>query len=59
MHESVAELLGVVRLEGEVPTPEQRGPAEQIVRHIPGVQAANNALLVAVSEPVLTGPIED
>ena len=41
---SIEALLGLVRLRGQVRTPEQRELAAQIARHVLGVQAVNNAL---------------
>ena len=41
---SVEAILGLVHLRGRVGTPEQRAGAAEVARHVPGVQAINNAL---------------
>ena len=53
-------ILGLVHLRGRVPAQEQRELAAQLVRHVIGVQAVNNALRV---DPALnraaTVPVEE
>jgi osmotically-inducible protein OsmY len=47
----VISLLGVVTLQGVVPTPEVKDWAEQIARRVPGVRTVINALEVRPPEP--------
>ncbi len=53
---AVDAILGLVHLRGRVGTPEQRALAAEVARHVPGVQAINNALEVtaAMTEHVET-----
>ena len=55
----VVAVLGLVRLEGHVATPDQRALAAQITRHVPGVQAVNNALKVDSPARTPTVQVED
>lgn len=52
---SVRAMLGLVRLQGRVPDAQQRELAAQVARHVAGVQAVDNDLLV---EPAPSAPSE-
>ncbi|HSH79106.1 MAG TPA: BON domain-containing protein [Herpetosiphonaceae bacterium] len=53
-------ILGLVRLRGRVPTLEQRELAAQIVRHVMGVQAVNNALRIdSAPDRTATVPVDE